>query len=73
MTQKQADCNHSTTTQGYWEEEENWYTGEMERKYVYGHEVGTWRDISISQYECTKCGLVFNYSGGNPHHVLEKE
>lgn len=74
MTQRQADCKHSRRGRDTWVDEVGEFGewGYEPSHWEYGYDEDTFEDISISQYKCTQCGLTFNYSGGNPHHVLDK-
>ena len=72
MTQKQKNCPHRDWKQVQCDEDDNpdGYNGYNYYKTI---KCMTFVDISNSQYKCILCGLVFNYTGGNPHHVLEEE
>ncbi len=70
MTKKQSECTHTKHTP------EQWIKIKEERRMVPWdncQDENTFKDISDSQYKCTQCGLIFNYSGGNPHHVLDEK
>lgn len=59
MKNKDLVCEHSES-QWKWIEHEDPYSGE---KYSELELVSKWcfKDISLKQYKCTKCGMVFNY------------
>ena len=58
-------CTHSYTSAQYIiDKEDNPYNGyEIDNSHWEYTEVGTYEDISISQYKCTQCGKIFNYCG----------
>ena len=54
-------CNHQRET-SRWEEEEDWYSGEMVGEWKYYSE-STCVDIDLHRYKCTMCNKVMYYSG----------
>lgn len=60
-------CEHQVWVAGYWEteQEENWYTGEMEDASVFhrGHYEDTFVDLDLHRMKCTQCGKIKYYSG----------
>lgn len=52
---KKVDCTHTNYLPGHYDEEGKW---------VDGYEEWTYKDVNLHNYECTKCGAIFPYSGG---------
>lgn len=75
MTRLQQECPHSRPMENIYiresgtEDDYDWVEGHWEEVYP----PSVWEDISLRQYKCNLCNLVFNYSGGNPHHILDEE
>lgn len=62
-----SNCTHTYNNDRYVIDiDYNQYTGEeIDNSHWVYEEVGSYEDISNSQYRCTQCGKVFNYCGGN--------
>lgn len=62
------DCKHTVTVSGHWEpgrqyhgatnsDSDDWF----EDEWVDGYEKPTTVDISVREYQCTRCGKIWSY------------
>lgn len=61
-------CEHRQWVSGWYSEEENFWTGEMEDIWNEGYWESLQEDIDTHRFKCSLCGEIGYYSGAAKDH-----